>query len=338
MQDLIVNFGGPRTVEEISSFLSCLLCDQEVIRTYLPKSFHQFLFKKIAKKRALSVLEDYVSIGGRSPIYEDTENIAKDLGKKLSRSIYTFHRYLPKTHKASLELLENSQEKIIRVFPMFPQFSYATTGSIALFFRKNLSKKTLRKLRWIASYPDDPDFVLSYQRKIAAYIKESGISEENWLLFFSAHGVPQHFVCGGDPYEKECKKSYHAIAKAFPKAHSRLCFQSKFGPGKWLHPYTEDAAKNVLNWNEGRKEVLFIPLSFTSDHIETLYEIEKLYLPLIQEKGLHAHRLDALNLEPYWIDAIASILENSSTVSNDRLIRKASFFDWLPVPPICCKK
>lgn len=101
----------------------------------------------------------------------------------------------------------------------------------------------------------------------------------------------------------------------------RLCYQSKFGRGEWLRPYTNEACEEILSWHEGRKNVVFIPISFTSDHIETLFEIEKLYLPPIQKNGLSAFRCPALNLEPYWLNAILEILEEPNLHDNDSLIR-----------------
>ncbi len=312
---LLVNFGGPRDLDEIPSFLQSLLCDRDVIRTRFPTFFHNWLFSRIARKRSLKVREDYHEIGGRSPIYFDTEALKAALSERLKAPVYTFHRYLPATHADSLKQIQN--EKDLIVLPLFPQFCYATTGSIARFFAPHFP----HQLRWIKSYAGHPAFIASYQKRIAAFLKDNHLAEEETLLFFSAHGVPKKFVEEGDPYESECNLSYREVMKGFPKTKGRLCFQSKFGRGEWLRPYTNEACEDILNWHEGRKQVVFVPISFTSDHIETLFEIEKLYLPIIQEKGLKAYRCPALNLEPYWIEALAEIFKEPLLHQTDSLIR-----------------
>lgn len=304
---------------EIESFLRALLTDKDVIRTRLPQPLHNILFNRIAKKRAKVIRPDYEKIGGGSPIFEDTEKIASLLRAELNTNIYTFHRYLPSTHKESMQKIVKAQNLI--VFPFFSQFSYATTGSIAKFFQKYLPKGCTTKMRWIKSYAGDAAFVQSFQKKIRNFLKEKNLNEDECILFFSAHGLPQSFIEQGDIYQTECEISFKKIAEGFPKAQKRLCYQSKFGKGEWLRPYTDEACEEILDWCKDKKNIVFVPLSFTSDHIETLFEIEDLYLPIIRKKGLNAFRIPALNLERYWIDAIKKILKNTNLCNNSMLIR-----------------
>lgn len=316
MHYLLVNFGGPRNLDEIEPFLKELLCDPDVIRTRLPPFFHNWLFKRIARKRASTVRRDYEQIGGGSPIYADTEALAKALCEKLKAPVLTFHRYLPATHATALEQILNAKE--VKAIPLFPQFCYATTGSAARF----LSICPPQKIRWIKSYATHPAFIHAYQRRIASFLQEKNWREENTLLLFSAHGVPQIFIDEGDIYESECRLSVSGVMKAFPRALSHLSYQSKFGRGEWLKPYTNDVCEQILSWHQGRPHVAIVPISFTSDHIETLFEIERLYLPPIRAQGLHAARCPALNLEPYWIDALAQIAQETNLCSNSMLVRR----------------
>lgn len=312
---LLVNFGGPRHLDEVVSFLTSLLCDRDVIRTPFPQFFHNWMFGRIARKRALKICEDYEGIGGCSPIYFDTEALAVALSQRLKTPVHTFHRYLPATHSTSLNTLKNGPYKVL---PLFPQFSYATTGSIARY----LSRHSKAKLHWIRSYAAHPAFIAAYQRKISDFLHTTHLREEETFLLFSAHGLPQQFVDKGDPYESECNNSFHAVMHAFPKAKGRLCYQSKFGKGEWLRPYTDESCETILQWHEGRKNIVFVPISFTSDHIETLFEIEKLYLPIIASKGLKAYRCPALNLEPYWINALVEVLKETRLCDSHRLVRQ----------------
>lgn len=319
---LIANFGGPRTLNEIEPFLRSLLCDQDVVRTGLPKLVHNFLFSRIAKKRALKIANDYKLIGGCSPIFTDTENLAAAIRPKITLPVFTFHRYIPDTHEDFINLIQKEEWDEILVFPLFPQFTYATTGSIARFFDKYLPATLCTKMRWIKSYPTHPSFVEAFQKIIRNSLKNFNINENETHLLFSAHGIPKVFVEKGDLYEEECMASFNAIKKAFPKASADLCFQSKFGKGEWLRPYTSDVCESIKEYAQDKKNVLFIPLSFTSDHIETLFEVEELYLPVVKQKGYNAQRVPALNLNKEWIDGIVKILDEKNLCNNQMLIRR----------------
>lgn len=318
---VVVNFGGPRSLDEVESFLKTLLLDKDVVRTPFPNWLHDFLFRRIAKKRAKKVAEDYEKIGSKSPIYEDTEAISQLLRVYLNGPVLTFHRYLPSTHRKFCAQVEEHQVDEIIVVPHFPQFTYATTGSIARFFDKHLSKECVSKMRWIKSYPDHPGFISLWQQSIRQFLESKALNEEEVILLFSAHGVPYKFIEEGDLYEEESERSFKAVTAAFPKALCRLSYQSKFGPGAWIKPYTEDVCKIILNWSRGRKHVVFIPISFTSDHIETLFEIEEQYLPLIQEAGLNAYRAPCFNQSEQWAKVLAQIAMQQERVNTQMLIR-----------------
>jgi ferrochelatase len=312
---LVVNFGGPRSLEEIYPFLTSLLTDAEVVRTKLPYCLHRYFFKKIAKRRAKRIEGDYLKMGGSSPIFGDTEAVKELLEKILKKTVITYHRYLPITHKATFDCLERLEAERIIVFPMFPQFSYATTGSIAKQLTYHLTTKTVQKLSWIRSYADHPDFISLFAKRIKETLTRKNMNEEKTILLFSAHGLPQSFVEEGDPYLIECQYSFSAISALFPRLLCRLAFQSKFGPGVWLQPSTEDLCKNIYSWCQQREHVVIVPLSFTSDHIETLVEIEDQYIPLITQQGLTAERLEAFNRGEDWINVIKNIILHSMTTT-----------------------
>lgn len=316
-QYLVVNFGGPRTLDEIEPFLKELLTDPDVIRTRMPYFLQKFLFSRVAKKRALKIAKDYEEIGGKSPIYFDTEEIAQKLRKKLNAQVHTFHRCLPMTHPAFIETMNQIDDEIV-VFPLFPQFCYATTGSVARFFSENLKNKN--QLRWVKSYPAHKAFIQSYQKRIARFLMEQNLHEKGTLLLFSAHGVPEVFVNEGDVYQKECIDSVKEVMKHFSSPW-QLSYQSKFGKGEWLKPYTEDVAKNIKKWSQGKENIVFVPISFTSDHIETLYEIET-YVQMARKEGVNAWRCPALNTEDYWVDGIVEILGEKNFCGNEMLIRR----------------
>lgn len=320
---ILANFGGPRDLKEIAPFLKELLCDQEVVRTPLPQIIHRLLFSKIAKNRAKKVFGDYQGIGGKSPIFEETEKVAQALKERLQVPLLTFHRYLPATHRSFIRSLSALDVDEFLVFPLFPQFSYSTSGSIAKWFDEKLSKKIKTKLFWLKSYPSASPYIELYCRRIDSFLKEKKLDQESLVLLFSAHGLPARFVIDGDPYQRECERSFSALSAFFPKAQSLLCYQSKFGPGEWLKPYTSDVCLRIDEIAPPQKKhVLFIPLAFTSDHIETLHEVETEYMPMVRNKGLEAYRLPAFNHGEDWIETIEKLLDNPDVLNNQMLIRR----------------
>lgn len=327
---MLVNFGGPRSQEEIFPFLKTLLNDQDVIWSGLPSFIHRLLFTRIAKKRAVKIAPDYDLIGGKSPIYDDTEKLALILRSHLNAPVSTFHRYIPATHALFFKQMSQDPSDEIRILPLFPQFSYATTGSIARVFLDHLPRSVINRMRWLWSYATDHNYVKVMQQTIRDFLDSHNLVEKETILFFSAHGVPRRFICMGDPYERECENSYNLIRQAFHQVQTILAYQSKFGPGQWLQPYTSDLCSQVKSWCGDKKNVVFIPLTFTSDHIETLFEIERLYLPLITQNGLKAFRCPALNHRQDWIQCLLKMMTREDLVPTQMLIR--------PKLKKCCSK
>lgn len=319
---VLVNFGGPRALEEVEEFLICLFQDQEVLRTPFPGWIHRLLFTRLAKKRAKVVIHDYAQIGGKSPIYEDTEAIAQHLNVALRETVLTFHRYLPATHSQFIEKFHQLPLNTeIRVFPLFAQFSYATTGSIAAWFVTHIKKSFLHKMAWIKSYSVHRAYLTAFERCIREFLHDKHLHEEKTILLFSAHGLPQKFIRTGDIYQQECELTFQHLASCFPKARSHICYQSQFGKEEWIRPYTSDLCRTIDEWGRGLENVVIVPLSFTSDHIETLFEIEQQYIPPIVERGFRAFRCPALNQRPEWLQAIAHILQEEDGVPIHKILR-----------------
>lgn len=319
---VVANFGGPRTLNEIQPFLTELLTDQDVVRTGMPQWLHNIIFKRIAKKRVAKVSEEYKVMGGKSPIYADTESVAEQLRNHLSGPILTFHRYLPETHQKFIKDIQSSTYDEIVVFPMFPQFTYATTGSIARWFSKHLPIQVVNKVRWIKSYPSHPAFTQAYVNCIRDFLRSENLAENEVFFIFSCHGIPEKFVNQGDLYQGECESSFDKIMKSFPNSEGVLAYQSKFGPGEWLKPYTIDVSKDISKWCMEKQNIVFVPISFTSDHLETIVEIERDYVSAVKENGLNALRVPALNHRSEWIHGISEIIKESNHCNNQMLVRR----------------
>lgn len=333
---VVANFGGPCCPSSVEAFLTELLKDRDVIRSNLPTWIHRPLFGAIAKRRAKKVSLEYKKMGGFSPIYVQTEKLKNHLRDSCSDFkrdfVWSFHRYLPHTHRYFIEDISRRAEELdeILVFTCFAQFTYATVGSVARFLRDRLSTKVTNKMRMIVSYPTHPAFIQGYVRAIEEKVSQEQLQLQDCAILCSFHGIPQSFVDRGDCYAQECRASFVALMAHFPNIPAQMSYQSKFGPGLWLKPYTQDACAQVNTWAKGKKHVLVVPLAFTSDHIETLVEIEDEYLPILRKQGMSAHRVRALNDDPQWYKGVKKILGDGTKVPLDFLIAS-----YCPCPAAC---
>lgn len=102
------------------------------------------------------------------------------------------------------------------------------------------------------------------------------------VILFSAHSLPLSVVNRGDPYILEVSASVSAVMERLGQSNPyRLVWQSKVGPSKWMGPQTSDALKGLARL--GKKKVILVPIAFTSDHIETLYELDLEYIKEAEE-------------------------------------------------------
>ncbi|EPP34557.1 ferrochelatase [Chlamydia ibidis] len=313
---LLANFGGPRHQKDVENFLVSLLTDSCVTGNFLPPSLHKKLFSFIARRRSPKVTLQYLHIGGKSPIYQDTECLAKQLEDRLLCPVIPFHRYLPDTHETTLQSLSRLEEnrQIIGV-PMFPHFTYAVTGSIVKFFHTHAKK---HNISWIAQFGNHPSYISVMVKHIQQFLLTHEISNKDCCLLFSAHGLPLRYIRNGDPYDMQCEKSFKSLINNLGDMESYLCYQSKFGPGKWLQPSTKHICKTL---HTKKRNIIIIPFGFISDHIETLYEIEEEYLPILDKRGYRALRLPAIYSSPLWIDYLIRIITGSPITSYHNLIK-----------------
>lgn len=301
---LLADFGEPRTSGEVGEFLSEMLKDQKLLDTPFSLWLHRALFSLVAKVKTEALTKKYALIGG-SCLFERTELLAQEVGGRLGLPAFVLHRYLPATHAPLFAHLQPFQALL--VFPLFPQFSEATVGGMSHFLSSHLPSSLTKRTKWVPCYAGHPLYVAAMQRALRDFLAQEGLDEQETLLLFSAHGLPQKRVDAGDPYQKECELSFKLIAEGFPKARSLLSYQSRVGFRAWTRPYTSTVCKQV----EGKKNGVVVPLSFPSDHIETLYEVEHLYLPLLRQREVRAYRCPALNLRLDWIETIACLCKES---------------------------
>jgi ferrochelatase len=312
---LLFNLGGPENLQDVRAFLYNLFSDPEIIRiksgrlrrlaAWLMASIRQ------GKSRAL-----YRQIGGGSPLRRITEAQAAALRARLdargcAAQVYVGMRcWKPSIDEAVDRILRDRITRLV-LLPLFPQYSATTTGSCLRHFQAldhKLGLSAKMELAVIRAWFDEALYVEAMADLIREGLRRFPNGEhEKIRLLYSAHSIPARYVEEGDPYLQQTRQSVALINSQLGYRYlSSLAFQSKVGPVKWLGPATKDVLADL--GRNGNTRVLAIPVSFVSDHIETMQEIDILYRKLAAKSGIREfHRAAALNLYPKFIDALADL-------------------------------
>lgn len=315
---LLLNLGGPEQIEDVRPFLFNLFSDPEIIRLPFPW-LQKPLAWLISSLRSKKSQENYLAIGGGSPLRQVTEAQAAALEEKLKdkgepAGIYIGMRYWhPFTEEAIARIKRDRIDDLV-ILPLYPQFSISTSGSSFRLLEKLWQEDpSLNRINYtvISSWYEQPSYLQAMAQLIAQELDKFSHPDEV-TIFFSAHGVPVSYVEeAGDPYQKEIEECTDLIMQTLnrPNPHV-LAYQSRVGPVEWLRPYTEDAIEELAN--EGVQNLLVVPISFVSEHIETLQEIDIEYREIAEEAGIHNfRRVPALNTHPVFIDALADLVVNA---------------------------
>ncbi|MCX7592197.1 MAG: ferrochelatase [Fischerella sp.] len=312
---LLLNLGGPEKLEDVGPFLFNLFSDPEIIRLpfpWLQKPLAWF----IASRRTKKSQENYRKIGGGSPLRRITEAQGEALKEQLQAlgqdaKIYIGMRYWhPYTEEAIARIIQDGIEKLV-ILPLYPQFSISTSGSSFRLLEKLWQQDSrLQRIEYtvIPSWYKQPGYLQAMAELIAQELDQLPNADDAHI-FFSAHGVPKSYVEeAGDPYQQEIEECTYLIMQTLnrPNAYT-LAYQSRVGPVEWLQPYTEDAIPELAA--KGVKDLVVVPISFVSEHIETLEEIDLEYREIAQEAGIHNfRRVPALNIHPVFIRALADLV------------------------------
>ncbi len=313
---LLFNLGGPEKLEDVRPFLYNLFSDPEIIRIH-NNTLRRLLAWFIATTRQRKSRGLYRQIGGGSPLRRITDGHAAALkarlaGRGYSANVYVGMRCWKPTIDEAVEQIQRDGITQLILLPLFPQFSVTTTGSCFKHFRELAEKAALTSritIKYIEAWFDNRFYVES----MAELITEArrGFPDptpEHVQVLYSAHSIPARYVEEGDPYLEQTRKTMELIdGQLQSKSPSTLAFQSKVGPVKWLEPSTMEVLEQF--GRDGISQVLAVPISFVSDHIETLQEIDILYQQLSLKAGIKEfRRTPALNLYPKFIEALADIV------------------------------
>ena len=312
---LLLNLGGPDQLDDVRPFLFNLFSDPEIIRLPFPW-LQKPLAWLISTSRAKKSQENYRAIGGGSPLRRITEEQAQALQESLEQKgqeagIYIGMRYWhPFTEEAIAKIKRDRIDRLV-ILPLYPQFSISTSGSSFRLLEKIWQEDPyLRPINYtvIRSWYEQPGYLQAMAQLIATELDQFE-NPDNVHIFFSAHGVPVSYVEeAGDPYQKEIEACTSLIMETLNRPNPyTLAYQSRVGPVEWLKPYTEEAIPEL--GKEGVKDMVVVPISFVSEHIETLEEIDIEYRELAEESGIHNfRRVPALNTHPVFIDALADLV------------------------------
>jgi ferrochelatase len=323
---LLLNLGGPDELDDVRPFLFNLFSDPEIIR--LPFSWLQSpLAWLISTMRTKKSQENYRQIGGGSPLRHITQAQAQALQERLQQkgqdaNVYIGMRYWhPFTEEAIARIKRDAIEQLV-ILPLYPQFSISTSGSSFRLLEKLWQEDpTLRRIEYtvIPSWYQQPGYLQAMAQLIAQELDQFP-NPDSVHLFFSAHGVPLNYVTeAGDPYQQEIEDCTALIMQTLNRRNPHtLAYQSRVGPVEWLKPYTEDALRELAA--QGVEELLVVPISFVSEHIETLQEIDIEYRELAEESGIHNfQRIPALNTHPVFIDSLATLVTEALDAPNRNL-------------------
>jgi len=309
---LLINLGGPDSLESVEPFLFNLFSDPDIM------GYNRILLKPLAKfisKRRSPVVRGYYSlIGGKSPILELTRQQAEALQKALPDSdrfkVFTAMRYWHPFIEAVVNDIIDFQPQKIIVLPLYPHYSITTTGSSINEFNRvwNRIGNPGIEVRIVREWHKNPFYIDAVCETIVKTIESHKLDIKTTQIVFSAHGLPLRFIKDGDPYATQIEKGVETISRQLGLGKNcHLSYQSRVGPMKWLGPYTEDVLKEL--GDRKVSSVVLVPISFVSDHLETLYEMDILYREKAKGYGIsNYYRVPALNDSPLFIKALKDIV------------------------------
>lgn len=314
---VLFNLGGPDSVDAVEPFLFNLFSDPDIF--HLPLGFitQKWFARLLARRRAPESTKGYLAIGGKSPIGETTAAQAKALSHTLKSegdyAVFVCMRYWnPKSDEVVIRLKSEGFNKVI-LLPLYPQYSSTTSGSSYNDFMRACGRHHYQPHihlieHWYHIKSYQQAIISAIRREMAMFPDPAPSKIE---LLFSAHGLPLKIVNNGDPYAQQVKATYEAIQSQLDWPHTTLCYQSRVGPLKWLRPYTQDCI--IEKAEQGAKQMLIYPISFVSDHIETLHELGMKYAELAHEHGITHYRVvPALNTDAGLIETLKQLVLSSS--------------------------
>ncbi|WP_420548464.1 ferrochelatase [Curvivirga sp.] len=316
------NLGGPNSPEAVQPFLFNLFNDKAIIGA--PQPIRWLIAKLISTRRAPIAQEIYKELGGSSPLLPNTEaqaaaldsylseNLAEDIEAKTFIAMRYWHPFAAET----VQKVKDWGADEIVLLPLYPQFSTTTSESSIHDWKKWAAKLGLKKpTQSICCYPTHDGFINAVSALVEASLTELAAKDikSDIRILYTAHGLPQKVVDGGDPYQWQVEQTAKAIAERvsdtfadFKDSDWRCCYQSRVGPLEWIKPYTED---EIIQAGQDGKALVVVPIAFISEHSETLVELDIEYKELAEENGIkHYSRVATVDCHPEFIKSLGELV------------------------------
>lgn len=277
---LLLNLGTPDGTDywSMRRYLSQFLSDRRVIESPPPPIWQLILQGPILATRPQRSGANYDKIWDReaneSPLRIITRRQTEKLQARLGDSaVVDFAmRYGNPSTESRIEALHKAGCQRILLAPLYPQYAGATTATA-----NDEAFRALMRMRWqpavrtLPAYYDDPVYIETLARSIADGV--AALDFEPDLVVTSYHGMPKDYLIQGDPYYCQCLKTTRLVGErlGWPEERLLVTFQSRFGGGEWLQPYTDETLMALPG--RGYKKIAIVAPAFSADCIETLEEI-----------------------------------------------------------------
>ena len=312
---VLFQLGGPDSLDAVEGFLYNLFCDPEIINFMGASLARRPLAKWIASRRSKVVRSHYEAIGGKSPILELTNRQASALAKALEpqfdAQVVVAMRYWHPLTQEAVQALKSSKRELLILLPLYPHYSFATTGSSLKEWQRHYRSDGV-PVRLVNDFHEHPLYISALVERINESLGKLPSQKEVHLVF-SAHGLPVSLVEQGDPYPKQIEQTVQLVREAgkWPNAWT-LCYQSRVGRQKWLEPSLVDTIANLAKG--GTRRMLVIPISFVTEHIETLHEINIEAREEAENLGVKDFQVTrALDDSPTFIRALADLVTQAAS-------------------------
>ena len=309
---VLMNLGGPDSLAAVRPFLVNLFSDPAIIG--LPGLLRLPLARLVAWRRAQVARDIYVRLGGRSPLLANTEAQARALEAALGpghRCFVAMRYWHPMSAETAREVEKWAPDEIV-CLPLYPQFSTTTTASsLAAWQAAAVRQGLCCPTRTICCYPREQGLVEAIAGLVRPALEAVSGTGERPRLLLTAHGLPKKIVRAGDPYPDQVEQTATAVVAALarPELDWRLCYQSRVGPLEWIGPETDEEIRQA-----GRDGVPLVvaPISFVSEHSETLVELDLDYRRLAETSGVpRFHRVATVGVAPGFIESLASLVSRA---------------------------
>ncbi len=308
---ILLNMGGPDSLEAIEPFLYNLFSDRELIQLPLGGLLQKPFARLISHFRSKKVRESYEYIGGRSPLPEWTQKQAAGIAARLGEQVQPFvvmRYWSPRAQEVLAQIKKQGIRRAI-LLSMYPHYTGATTGSSVNDFRRQAAVDYPElEYRLIEQWYDWPGYIGALAARVNEGLEKfHELMRADVRILFSAHALPQKFIERGDPYQKQVETTAREVMRQVGDYRWSIAYQSRSGPVRWMTPGTD--AEIIRLGAEGEKALLMVPISFVSDHIETLEEIDLQYRLLAEQHGIpHFQRAPSLNDHADFLDGMAELV------------------------------